>query len=67
MNALLRRGGQLVGVLGILLMALSVAGRLAGRWSLGDFQVGSFMLAGIGGVSVGCFLLLLSMADRGPR
>jgi hypothetical protein len=66
MNTILLRGGQLVGVLGILLMALSVAGRLAGRWALGDFQVGTFMLAGIGAVSVGCFLLLWSMADRGP-
>ena len=67
MNALLSRGGQLAGLLGIVLMAASVAGRLAGRFTIGDFQTGTLMLAGIGAVSVGCFLLLWAMAERGGR
>jgi hypothetical protein len=67
MNLLLLRVGQTAGLLGIVLMVLSIAGRLGGRWTLGDFQVGTFMLAGIGAVSVGCFFLLWSIADRRPR
>ena len=64
MNALLRKAGQAAGLLGMLLMAVSAAGRFAGRFTVADFQVGSFMLAGIAAVSVGCFFLLWSMADR---
>lgn len=67
MNALLLRGGHLAGLLGIVLMAISVAGRLAGRFTIGDFQAGTLMLAGIGAVSVGCFLLLCSIADQAHR
>jgi hypothetical protein len=64
MKALLLRGGQAIGLLGILLMAVSVAGRLAGRYTLGDFQVGTLMIAATGVVTVGCFLLLMALADR---
>lgn len=67
MDPLLIRGGQLAGLLGITLMIMSDAGRLAGRWTPGDFQVGTFMLAGIGAVTVGCFLLLWPIAGRGQR
>ena len=67
MNALLLRGGQLAGLLGIVLMVVSVAGRFAGRFWLGEFQTGTLMLAGIGAVSVGCFLLLLLVVERGQR
>ena len=37
MNAFLLRTGQLVGLLGMVLMALSVVARLTGRFALGDF------------------------------
>lgn len=67
MNALLLRGGQLAGLLCIVMMAVSVAGRLTGRYMVGDFQAGTLMLAGIGAVSVGCFLLLWVVADRARR
>ena len=33
----------------------------------GDFQIGTLLLASIGGLAVGCFLLLWSMADRVQR
>jgi hypothetical protein len=64
---LLVRAGQLAGLLGILLMALSVAARLAGRYTVGDFQAGTLMVAGAGAVTVGCFLLLWAMSERGQR
>ncbi len=66
MKAILLRGGQLIGLLGIVLIAVSVAARLAGRFYLGNFQAGTLMLAGIGAVSVGCFVLVWLIADR-PR
>ena len=64
MNTLLVKAGQLAGLLGILLMVVSVAGRMTGRYALGDFQIGTLLLASIGGVAVGCFLLLWAMADQ---
>ncbi len=67
MRALLLRGGQLIGLLGILLMGVSVASRLTGRFWLGEFQTGTLMVAGIGAVSVACFLLLWMVAERASR
>jgi hypothetical protein len=67
MNALLVRGGQAAGLFGILLIALSVAARLSGRYTLGDFQVGTLLLASVCAVSTGCFLLLWSIADQSRR
>jgi hypothetical protein len=64
MSTLLHRVGQLMGLLGILLMAVSVVARLAGQFWLGGFATGTLMVAGIGAVSVGCFLLLCLMAER---
>jgi hypothetical protein len=65
MNALLLRGGQLVGLLGVLLMVVSVAARVAGHFTLFHFHLVTLLLAGIGAVSVGCFLLLWAVAERG--
>jgi len=56
-----------VGLLGIVLMAVSVAARLAGRYWVGDFQAGTLLLGGLGAVTVGCFLLLWAMSERGQR
>ena len=67
MNLLLVRAGQLVGLLGIVLMAVSVAARLAGRYWVGNFQAGTLLLGGVGAVTVGCFLLLWAMSERGQR
>jgi len=56
-----------VGLLGIVLMAVSVGARLAGRYWVGDFQAGTLLLGGLGAVTVGCFLLLWAMSERGQR
>jgi hypothetical protein len=65
MNALLLRSGQAAGLLGMVLMGVSVLARLTGRYSVGDFQTGTLMIAGSGAVTVGCFLLLWAISDRG--
>jgi hypothetical protein len=65
MNALLHKGGQLIGLIGILLMAVSVVARLAGMFWVAGFATGTLMQAGIGLVCVGCFGLLWVMVGRG--
>jgi hypothetical protein len=64
MNELLLRGGQLAGAAGILLMVIAGVARLSGRFALGGFGTGTLLLAGIGAVGVGCFLLLWLLAGR---
>jgi len=67
MNTVLLRGGQSVGLLGILLMLVSVYARFAGRFTFGGYQTGTLLLAGMGAVVVGCFLLLWTIAERAQR
>jgi hypothetical protein len=64
MNALLLRGGQATGLLGILLMAIAVVARLGGAFMLGRFQTGTLLLGGMAGLGVGSFLLLWVLAER---
>jgi len=67
MTTILLRGGQLAGLIGILLIVVSIVARFGGRFVLGGYATGTLMLAGIGAVSVGCFLLLWLLAERGGR
>jgi hypothetical protein len=67
MNAILLRGGQAAGVLGILLIIVAAVARLAGNFWLGGLSTGTLMLAGIGAVSVGVFCLLWLLVERGNR
>lgn len=64
MGTLLLRGGQLIGLLGIVLMVTSAVARVQGMYELGGYAAGTLMVGSIGAVSVGCFLLLLSIAQR---
>jgi hypothetical protein len=66
-SLLLLRGGQVAGLIGILLIVISVVARIGGRFTLGGLATGTLMLAGIGAVSVGCFLLLWLLAESGRR
>ena len=66
-SLLLLRGGQLAGLAGMALIVVAVVVRLAGRFTFAGFQAGTMMLAGIGAVSVGCFLLLWLLAERARR
>jgi hypothetical protein len=62
MSTLLHRVAQVVGLVGILLMVVSVAARLAGSFWLAGFATGTLLQAGIGAVTVGCFLFLWQLA-----
>jgi hypothetical protein len=58
MNKLLLTGGQLIGLLGVVLVVVSAVARLAGAFWLAGFATGTLMLAGIAAVTTGAFLLL---------
>lgn len=64
MNAVLLKSGQMVGAMGILVMIIAVLARIAGSYTLGGYATATLLLAGIGAVSVGCFLLLWVIAER---
>lgn len=50
--------GRIAGIVGLLLCALAVVARITGHYTLGGFQVGTLLEAGIAGLAAGCFLLL---------
>ena len=64
MNAVLLKSGQMVGALGILIMLIAVLARVGGSYTLGGYATATLLLAGIGAVSVGCFLLLWVLVER---
>jgi hypothetical protein len=63
MNVILR-GGQAIGVIGLVLMAVAVLGRAAGRYVVGGFEAATWLQAGIGATAAGCFALLWVIAAR---
>ena len=65
MNALLLRAGQLIGLVGIVLMAVSAVVRLGGSYTVGGYATSTLLLAAVGAVSAGCFALLWVVAARG--
>jgi hypothetical protein len=67
MNMILCRGGQLIGILGVVLMVVTVIARLAGNFTLGGVATGTLFLAAIGAVSMGCFLMLWLVVESGRR
>lgn len=67
MNAILLRGGQAAGILGVLLMVFAAIARLAGNYTLGSVATGTLLLVGIGAVSVGAFCLLWLLVGRVNR
>ena len=64
MNSVLLGAGKVIGVLGLLLMAVAVVVRLSGRYVIGGFETVSLLQAGIATVSVGCFAMLWLLVDR---
>ncbi len=64
MTTVLLRSGQLTGLFGMFLMLDAVAMRLLGFYSVGGFQTGTLLLAGIAAVVVACFMLLWVIAGR---
>lgn len=64
MQTWVRRFGQSVGLLGIVLMAVSGGMRLAGHHRYGDFETATLLRVGSDAVVVGCFVLLWSLVRR---
>jgi hypothetical protein len=63
MRTLLLWMGRTGGVVGVILCAVAVAVRLRGEFSLGGFQVGTLLLAGMAAVLLGCLGYLASLAE----
>ena len=61
MNALEATIGRVVGGLGILVCIVAVASRLLGFYFLAGVSTGALLQAGMAGVLIGCFLLLLAV------
>ncbi len=56
--------GRLGGFGGILLLIIAVIFRLAGRYILGTFQVGTLLQGAIAAMLLGCFCFLLVLTER---
>jgi hypothetical protein len=62
MNELFFMGGRLVGILGVVVCIVAIVLRLLGYFSVLGFSTGALLQAGMAGVLIGCFLLLLAPA-----
>lgn len=61
------RMGQLSGIVGALLCIVSVLFRLKGDYWLGGYQVGTLLQAGIAAMILGCFSLLVVLAQEARK
>ncbi|MGH8802158.1 MAG: hypothetical protein ACREX6_07660 [Casimicrobiaceae bacterium] len=52
--------GRIIGIIGLALCALAVLARITGHFTLGGFQVGTLLVAGIAALAAACFLMLWS-------
>ena len=59
--------GRLSGLIGVLLCAIAVIWRISGSFSLGGFQVGTILQAGIAAVVVGCLGYSAAFAERSRK
>ena len=66
MEKLLLWIGRLGGIVGVILCAVALVARLRGVYNVAGFQVGTFLLAGVAAVLVGCLGYLAAIAER-PR
>ncbi|MBE2259244.1 MAG: hypothetical protein H6942_14920 [Candidatus Accumulibacter sp.] len=67
MDGLLLLLGRAAGVGGVVMCIVAAAMRLLGNYYLGTLQLGTLLQAGIAGVAIGCFLLLLAGRSSPPR
>lgn len=67
MDAMLLQVGRLLGLVGVVLIAVSVAWRATGQYWLAGFQLGTLMLGGIAAIAVACLALLLVLELRSRR
>lgn len=67
MIELLKWSARAAGLLGVVLVVLSVAVRFAGAFRLGSFQVGTVMQAGMAAMLFACLAYLAIVAERPLR
>jgi len=56
--------GRFAGIGGLVLLAIAVFARFAGRYILGAFQVTTLLQAGIAALILGCFCFLEVLTER---
>ena len=64
MNSLLLLAGRSAGLLGILMCAVAVAGRLSGSFWIGGLQLSTLLLGGVAALAIACFLMLWVLTQR---
>ena len=64
MNTILLGVGRVAGFAGAIMCALAVVLRIGGRYTIGDFQLGTLLVAGIAAMTGACFCLLLFVVNR---
>jgi hypothetical protein len=64
MDNLLVMLGRVAGIAGVVICLVAGFARTVGHFYLAGFSVTALMQAGMGGLMIGCFLLLLAMQSR---
>ena len=63
MRALCKWIARLAGVCGVVAIGLAMAGRLAGAYWLGGFQVGTVLQAGMAAMLLACLAYLIALVE----
>ena len=64
MNTILLGVGRVAGFAGAIMCALAVVLRIGGHYTIGNFQLGTLLVAGIAAMTGACFCLLLYVVNR---
>lgn len=64
MDRLMLTFGRIAGFLGAATFVGAIAARLFGVFWVGGFQVGTLLQAGVAAMVLGCFLLLVAVAEQ---
>ena len=64
MSAILVWIGRVAGVIGVLVCALGAIARVTGHYTVGNYQAGTLLLAGIASMVAGCLALLWAITSR---
>ena len=59
--------GRVVGAIGVAICVLASFARITGHYTLGSYQAGTLLLAGIAAMVAGCLALLWAMSSRESR
>jgi len=59
--------GRFTGFVGVLVCAIAVAARATGTFTLGGFQVGTMLQAGMAAMILACFCYSAAIVERTPK